>query len=979
MSIPKVTEDTVTQFIAEELRKRGIKVETFPSIRTPKGIRKPDIWCSNGGVYVIEAKTRERDLIEAVAKIYEDYIKFHEVLGIRGGFAILYPEQLTKPLHLDALKQELHGYKFKVVAIFPPKDVRKSFVIVEGYLNEIVKFLAEHILAPPEYIEPRIEYIIDTLRRASEYLTSVLSHLTFNDVEKFFGGKDVFKNILQYKEGRMPIDSLRLASAYLLITQLLFYHILSKKNPDKFPEIDADVITRPSDLQKYFNKVLETNYRSIFSYDVASLIPQNGVNAIKNIINAIKAISPEKVGGDLLGTIFHDLIPQDVRKVVAAYYTNVLAAELLAWLAIDHYSWKVADFACGSGGLLVAAYRRKKYLLEKEKGVFTEEDHRRFVEDELLGVDVMPFAASIAACNLALQAPEYLTNKVNIAIWDSTELAPGKIIPSIAGLGYVLKGQMTLDTYLNRGVKEPAKGVVSLTDKAPENIKLELYDVIIMNPPFTRQEKIPQEYKKLLLSRFEEYKSYIRERMGYFGYFILLADRFLKDGGRMALVLPVTVLHRDSAEGIRRLWAEKYELEYVITTWQRYAFSESTYFRDMLLIAKKKRPSDNAIVKICILKKMPDTFTKARQLAEKLRNILGDYEDDEVIVKTYPYSNFRSDTADWYKYISVSDFNLIDWLENELLASDKLVALSQIVSTKSDIIRSDLDKFKVGRFHGFILRSVDRIGKNDYWYVDSQEKDVFIVKHVKLNVNVKVPRECLANALRRHSHVDTLDVTNNSDYLIVKWFDGFSTMASYTLSSNELKKLGKDTIDKWYSNYRKRESHLLLARRPYMASPGTHLIAFYSEVPIIGIDMWSIKGISEEYAKMLTLWLNSSLNILQLLYLGVACEGAWMKIHEYMFERMKVPDLDKLSPDEKNELLKLFESLRSYKFKSLYEQFREGDEMRKAIDMAWLRILTMKKFKEEYEALLKRIYEAVTRELEILRQQEQEEEEEEEG
>lgn len=55
--------------------------------------------------------------------------------------------------------------------------------------------------------------------------------------------------------------------------------------------------------------------------------------------------------GDLLGTIFHDLIPFETRKSVAAFYTNVLAAELLAWLAIDRPDAKVADFAVGSGGL----------------------------------------------------------------------------------------------------------------------------------------------------------------------------------------------------------------------------------------------------------------------------------------------------------------------------------------------------------------------------------------------------------------------------------------------------------------------------------------------------------------------------------------------------------------------------------------------------------------------------------------------------
>jgi len=61
----------------------------------------------------------------------------------------------------------------------------------------------------------------------------------------------------------------------------------------------------------------------------------------------------------------------------------------------------VADFAAGSGGLLVVAYRRKRNPLEK-KGKFSEADHRRFVENELLGVDVIPFAANVASATLPM-------------------------------------------------------------------------------------------------------------------------------------------------------------------------------------------------------------------------------------------------------------------------------------------------------------------------------------------------------------------------------------------------------------------------------------------------------------------------------------------------------------------------------------------------------------------------------------------------
>ena len=60
-------------------------------------------WCSNGGVYIVEVKSKESDLIDAVAKIQNDYIRWFDVLGIKGGFSVLYPEELTKPMPSEVL------------------------------------------------------------------------------------------------------------------------------------------------------------------------------------------------------------------------------------------------------------------------------------------------------------------------------------------------------------------------------------------------------------------------------------------------------------------------------------------------------------------------------------------------------------------------------------------------------------------------------------------------------------------------------------------------------------------------------------------------------------------------------------------------------------------------------------------------------------------------------------------------------------
>jgi len=67
--ISKVTEDTITSLLKEELEKLGVHVQIIPSIETPVGLRKPDLLCSNGGFYPVEAKFTERDKYEGIVGV----------------------------------------------------------------------------------------------------------------------------------------------------------------------------------------------------------------------------------------------------------------------------------------------------------------------------------------------------------------------------------------------------------------------------------------------------------------------------------------------------------------------------------------------------------------------------------------------------------------------------------------------------------------------------------------------------------------------------------------------------------------------------------------------------------------------------------------------------------------------------------------------------------------------------------------------
>lgn len=427
MSLPSYTENTVRNLLLKELEKRGVKVATEVSYKTPIGIMKPDALLQNGGNYIVETKLGpEAKLFDAMTQLY-DYTKYITAVG---GFAILLPKELRRPLPIEWLEHMALSpkYKYVVTAVFKDKRPSQKFV---GSLKEVADWISQHVLQPPEYVEPDTSLAISVLNDAVNYVTLGMLRLREQELEDIFGGKTVFENILQYEEGKYPLDEMRKAATYLLINQILFYHVLSSNDPITFPKIEEEYLKEPSDLSIYFKRVLQIDYTPTFGFDVASRLPSSATEVLKKVIKAIKGIAPEKIKFDLLGKVFHDLIPFEVRKAVAAFYTNNEAAELLAHLSIDDPDAKVMDLACGSGTLLVAAYHRKRELLESSGKYFGLEEHKRFLEEDLTGIDIMPFAAHLAVVHLSLQSPIYETEKVRIAVWDSTELKPGQVIPAV--------------------------------------------------------------------------------------------------------------------------------------------------------------------------------------------------------------------------------------------------------------------------------------------------------------------------------------------------------------------------------------------------------------------------------------------------------------------------------------------------------------------------------------------------------------------
>jgi len=956
LSISKPTELTLTAILKKQLEDIGLEVGTEWSFDTPLGRRQPDLLLQNGGNYVVQSKLGdEARTIDAIGQVY-DGVRYGNVSG---GFAVIFPEELRRAMSIEALEASALRSECRVIGIFGPKDER-PIISFTGNLPELAKWMAQQVVKPPEHVEPDISLSIKILRNASEYIVASFGVLRGEELEDVFGGKSVFENILQYEEGKYPIQEMRKATAHLLINQLLFYQTLSRSDPIAYPEIDEDMLRKPGEISSYFKRVLDVDYQATFGFDIASRLQDDVLSQTRAVVKAIKALAPEKIKYDLLGQIFHELIPFEIRKSVAAFYTNIQAAHLLAELAIDDPEVKAIDLAAGSGGLLVAAYHRKKELLEGANKEFKFEDHKRFIENHITGIDVMPFAAHLAAINISLQAPLYPTEKVRIAVWDSTELNPNQVIPTISRELKKAFRQPKLFQQTSPSFHEKAyikKGTISLKGLGAEAIPLEQAGLVIMNPPFTRQERIPKNYKQQLDQRFGGYTNFLHGQLGLYGYFIFLADKFLKENGSLALVLPATILRVRSTEGIRRMLLNDYTLEYIITAWQKLAFSEGAWFREILLIAKKKKQkaSDQPCA-IVTLKELPQNLTEVKRCAEEVKESrfakTERYEGETLSTLRVTQQELKGNLDNWFIYISTFDPRIRTAWETvlrensskfaEAAGAPALVKLGEyLASTGGTIIRGIETRTSAGITvqSTVIARSKERMRRAAYrWIEESIKKDALVVQDKSRSITVRIPMRATRRMLATGSGIARMDVYALSDFVVV---DKFKDIEQFFYD----KKIAKMSrlLPAWRQYVQDRLGTLLVQRRLVLPVPGLIHMCYYSKQPIGGPGMtWIISGIQDEDAKILALWMNSTIHLAQVLVNKI--EDIWINVHEYVLKDYQILDPRRLEAKKRRELIALFDRIASSDFPSLEEQIEERFKYRVDMDEA---ILTCLGYSEE--------------------------------
>ena len=315
---------------------------------------------------------------------------------------------------------------------------------------------------------------------------------------------------------------------------------------------------------------------------------------------------------DISGRIFNRLISE--RKLLAAFYTSIPASTLLAGLALSkdqwsHIDWndteelsrlRVVDPACGTGTLLMAAYRQ---IVQNCSAAVSDEAnnpllHQALVEKVIVGADVVQAAIHLTAATLAAMSPTVRFEQMQLhTLRLGLDLSKKIWLGSLDWLEAPETQSFFSTTEEQIGAASGEGGI----------IERPLADLVISNPPYTRrgadggkEEAIARvfsipvgdtESQEALAKRTSALLkgTAANQRAGHASSFTVLADRIVKPGGRIALVLPVTALSGESWREVRQMLACRYEIEFVVSSHDPNLLSMSydTAIGEALLVARK--------------------------------------------------------------------------------------------------------------------------------------------------------------------------------------------------------------------------------------------------------------------------------------------------------------------------------------------------------------------------------------------------------
>ncbi len=595
-----------------------VKAQAVATVATAggEGVREPDVLAvaPDRTPVAVEAKYQKGNLQLLDAQTREQVGRSWSGTTIDSAAAVLYPDRLARVTgdYTSALESR-RDLRFASWRTGPDGKVRFP---AEGWLSGGVDALADFIETAADS-EHRADLLVDLFSRAVTDAAGILG-------ERFPKMAEVVK-----QESCEQTD--QMVSA-LMLNALIFHYQVSEHHP----EIRDPTLLRPQGgagrlgVLEEWKAILDINYWPIFaiasklleavdSEKTANQLLWRLIETASQMASA-NAHTIQNLAGQFFGTLLAD------RKFLASFYTLPAPAALLAELAVSRLDvdWgdeeavtglRIADFACGTGALLSASYRRIQSRVRR-RGIDDASLHRRMLEDVFVGCDIMPAAVHITAATLSSAHPsvDYTKTETHVMPFGPDENDPTDVKAGSLDL-------LALDTAPTLF----GDGTEAITARGENGGQLfvphQSCDLVIMNPPYTsptnhtlekrQATALPQfaqfgmdkEAQRSIGNKVKKMASDLEGsvRNGNAGLgtdFFDLAHLKVKPGGVIAFVLPASLATGAGWKKLRDMLASEYEKVMVITCSsgkdEHRCFSSDTKMAEALLVATRRTGPANA-------------------------------------------------------------------------------------------------------------------------------------------------------------------------------------------------------------------------------------------------------------------------------------------------------------------------------------------------------------------------------------------------
>lgn len=618
--------------------------------------RHPDVLVTESGVSpvvveneVFPANTVESDALRRLGETLTDGLTVSAVIAVRTPIRFRDESQA-------GLRDGLHAAEDLEYALFTG-DSQNAFERFpsSGWLVGTAKDLADliHSAAIPERaVEIAATILQDGVSTTAGLLGQVLDR-----------SQRISDSVADALRQHDSVQTRRIAAT--IITNAFIFHenLAGSHGIQSVDELRDELrtLTKTAILDEW-KKIRDVNYYPIFhiAQQIVTALPQ--LDAAK-ICDQAARTAAQLVGAgvtrshDLAGTVFQKLIAD--RKFLATFYTRPQAAALLAGLAVptdaptpggdwanpeEVKNFIVADFACGTGTLLSAAYQRIMQLHEGAGGD-SEAIHADMIESALVGCDVMPSAVHLTASMLAGTHPSVHFKGDRAYTFPYGKQENGDYALGSLDLLGDTSGMIPL--FRTSSPVLAATGIGEEERPPALNLPPGNCDLVIMNPPFTRAgsdwegagrtddnvrpyrglQTTPEDQRAMAkLARTYGENTCAHGFAGIASWFVAIADRMVRPNGTVALVLPLTVLQGESWQKVRDLFSENYRDITVVTIAteksEDKSFSADTGMGETLVTARKSQDNEQPGRGYFVtLSRRPQSIVEASAIARSINSI----------------------------------------------------------------------------------------------------------------------------------------------------------------------------------------------------------------------------------------------------------------------------------------------------------------------------------------------------------------------